>query len=106
VLEIESRLREIGEKAFFGCNKLKAFCVPSSVEIIGDRCFEKCFGLENVTSQARSPNHDPWISRQNRWICVCGIDVIMALSVEFYSENSGVNHAINLKELLLRVTQN
>jgi hypothetical protein len=42
-----SRLREIGEEAFF-YSKLNAITVPSSVEILGDRCFEHCPHLAKV----------------------------------------------------------
>jgi hypothetical protein len=41
-------LREIREKAFCG-SKLKAITVPSSLESIGDRCFENSRKLETVT---------------------------------------------------------
>jgi hypothetical protein len=48
-----SRLREIGEEAFFHSD-LSVITVPSSVEILGDRCFEKCSGLATVTFEAPS----------------------------------------------------
>jgi hypothetical protein len=44
-----SRLREIGEEAFSQAIYLSSITVPSSVEIIGDRCFESCGQLEIVT---------------------------------------------------------
>jgi hypothetical protein len=43
-----SRLREIGERAFF-CASLKSLCVPASVGILGDRCCEHCSDLATVT---------------------------------------------------------
>jgi hypothetical protein len=50
-IEFESgtKLREIAEKAFSGCEKLKSFTVPSSVETIGDRCFEYCSHMATIT---------------------------------------------------------
>jgi hypothetical protein len=42
------RLNEIGEKAFAECTKLSTFTVPSSTEIIGGHCFEKCSGLVEI----------------------------------------------------------
>jgi hypothetical protein len=43
-----SRLREIGEGAFFHSN-LSAITLPSSVEILSDRCFARCGNLAIVT---------------------------------------------------------
>jgi hypothetical protein len=44
-----SRLRELGEGAFSHSTQLAAFVVPSSVEIIGDRCFENCSVMSSIT---------------------------------------------------------
>jgi hypothetical protein len=44
-----SRLREIGERAFAHSQNLSAMTVPSSVEILGDRCFALCEKLTTVT---------------------------------------------------------
>jgi hypothetical protein len=48
MFENGSRLREIGEEAFSE-SELRAVSVPSSVEILGDRCFENCPLLQKVT---------------------------------------------------------
>jgi hypothetical protein len=48
-----SRLREIGKEAFFH-STLSAITVPSSVEILGDRCFENCSDLQTVTFEEGS----------------------------------------------------
>jgi hypothetical protein len=47
------RLREIGEKAFSNAN-LKSISLPSSVEILGDRCFANCGYLATVTFEEPS----------------------------------------------------
>jgi hypothetical protein len=49
-----SRLREIGEKAFSHCSGFTALSIPSSVEILGDRCFEDCRDLATITFEAPS----------------------------------------------------
>jgi hypothetical protein len=43
-----SRLREIGEERFSCSARLRAITIPSSVEILGDRCFEHCPELATV----------------------------------------------------------
>jgi hypothetical protein len=48
-----SRLREIGERAFCS-SSLSAITVPSSVEILCDRCFEHCRELATVTFEEPS----------------------------------------------------
>jgi hypothetical protein len=48
-----SRLREIGEEAFYD-SELRAISLPSSVEILGDRCFENCRNLRKVTFEEPS----------------------------------------------------
>jgi hypothetical protein len=49
-----TRVREFREEAFCRLNSLKAFTVPMSVEIIGDRCFESCPWLEAITFEESS----------------------------------------------------
>jgi hypothetical protein len=49
-----SRLREIGEEAFSRAQFLRAITVPSSVEILGDRCFEYSENLATVTFEEPS----------------------------------------------------
>ncbi len=36
----------LGPDAFSGCKKITSITVPSSVEVIDDRCFKKCSGLK------------------------------------------------------------
>jgi hypothetical protein len=47
-----SRLREIEEEAFSWSQRLLAITIPSSVEILGDRCFENCPRLSLVSFEA------------------------------------------------------
>jgi hypothetical protein len=47
--ESGTRLNEIGERAFEGCQSITEFIVPSSVETIGDRCFEGCCNMTVLT---------------------------------------------------------
>jgi hypothetical protein len=49
-----SRLREIGEEAFSHCSGFTALSIPSSVEILGDRCFENCGEVTTITFEAPS----------------------------------------------------
>jgi hypothetical protein len=43
-----TRLREIGYEAFAYSPSVQAFTVPSSVETIGDRCFEYCSRMTKI----------------------------------------------------------
>jgi hypothetical protein len=47
-------LREIGSAAFAECFRFTTFNIPESVEVIGDRCFESCSGLETVKFEGSS----------------------------------------------------
>jgi hypothetical protein len=49
-----SRLREIGEAAFAHSESLPGLILPSSVEIIGDRCFEECSRMSSITFEENS----------------------------------------------------
>jgi hypothetical protein len=49
-----TKVREIGTDAFFNCAFLRTFTVPSSVEILGDRCLRECFELETIVFQGLS----------------------------------------------------
>jgi hypothetical protein len=49
-----TRLREIGREAFACCYESRAFTVPESVEILGDRCFEDCRRMETITFEGSS----------------------------------------------------
>ena len=44
-----SRVRKIGDKAFYGCSNLQAMKMPSSVSIVGDNAFAYCTRLKEVT---------------------------------------------------------
>jgi hypothetical protein len=50
----DSRLREIEESAFSGCTSLISIFIPSSVQCLGNNCFEECISLEIVTFGAFS----------------------------------------------------
>ena len=52
-MEIPSRLDgaavvEIGRKAFSGRHSLKSVAIPDSVEVVGERAFAECDGLEEL----------------------------------------------------------
>jgi hypothetical protein len=49
-----SKLRVIGEGAFYQSYKLRAITVLSSVEVLGDRCFKSCGSLSKVTFEEPS----------------------------------------------------
>jgi hypothetical protein len=49
-----TRLSEIGSGAFAGCEELREFKVPESVEILGDRCFETCLNMETIEFEESS----------------------------------------------------
>jgi hypothetical protein len=49
-----SRLRELGNGAFFYRVQLAAFTILSSVEIIGDECFERCVNVRRITFEDNS----------------------------------------------------
>jgi hypothetical protein len=45
IFESSSTLRQIDESAFRDCSSIESICIPSSVEIIGDFCFDSCRSL-------------------------------------------------------------
>lgn len=47
-----SRLTEIGNKAFLACSNLTSVVLPDSVTTIGDSIFLRCYNLESVTLPA------------------------------------------------------
>jgi hypothetical protein len=54
VFESGTKLREIGENAFFRCRELTSLIVPKSVEILGDGCFWWADGMATITFEAPS----------------------------------------------------
>jgi hypothetical protein len=46
VFEPGSKLKQIDQSAFSGCEFLTSIAIPASVETIGDFAFRKCDGLE------------------------------------------------------------
>jgi hypothetical protein len=54
VFESDTKLMEIGSRAFANCSGLTAFNVPESVEVIGDRCFEDCANMERIDFEGSS----------------------------------------------------
>jgi hypothetical protein len=54
IFGIGSKLRVISEGAFYQHYRLRAITVLSSVEILGDRCFESCWSLTTVTFEEPS----------------------------------------------------
>jgi hypothetical protein len=54
VFESGSQFPEISLYGFADCPSLSSISIPASVEVIGDRCFEKCTGLKNVTFECES----------------------------------------------------
>jgi hypothetical protein len=50
----DSHLREIEISAFAGCTSLVSIFIPSSVQVLGPRCFYNCVSLEMVTFGASS----------------------------------------------------
>ncbi|MBO4371291.1 MAG: leucine-rich repeat domain-containing protein [Paludibacteraceae bacterium] len=45
---VPNTVSQIGERAFFGCKKLKSLQIPNSVTEIGESAFEDCVGLSSV----------------------------------------------------------
>jgi hypothetical protein len=52
--ESDTQLREIDEAVFSQRRSIREFTVPSSVETIGDRCFEKCSRMTSITFEDAS----------------------------------------------------
>ena len=48
-------LGTINHYAFFGCHSLHTISLPKSVNYIGDRAFEECRNLQNISVEARTP---------------------------------------------------
>ena len=54
-LEIPEGVEEIGDAAFYGCTYLQDMELPSTVKKIGDNCFALCSKLEKITVKAVTP---------------------------------------------------
>ena len=54
-LEIPEGVEEIGDGAFYGCTYLQDLSLPSSVRSIGDNCFALCSKLEQITVNSTTP---------------------------------------------------
>ena len=54
-LEIPEGVEEIGDAAFYGCTYLQDLVLPQSVREIGDNCFALCSKLEQITVNAITP---------------------------------------------------
>jgi hypothetical protein len=50
----ESKLSRIEKSAFEGCSSLSSICIPSSVEILCEKCFCYCASLSNLTFESES----------------------------------------------------
>jgi hypothetical protein len=46
--ETRSALSRIGSIAFALCSSLSVICIPSSVQVLSERCFVKCEALLSV----------------------------------------------------------
>jgi hypothetical protein len=42
-------LSRLEDSTFLGCSSLSSICIPSSVDIIGQKCFDSCASLSRVT---------------------------------------------------------
>ena len=47
--ESGSQVSVLGEGAFYGCNSLRSFTIPKSMEEIGQQAFRQCVGLREIT---------------------------------------------------------
>ena len=54
-LEIPEGVEEIGDAAFYGCTYLQDMVLPSTVKSIGDNCFALCSKLQKITIKAVTP---------------------------------------------------
>ena len=54
-LEIPEGVEEIGDGAFYGCTYLQDLSLPSSVRSIGDNCFALCSKLKMITVNSTTP---------------------------------------------------
>lgn len=54
-LEIPEGVEEIGDGAFYGCTYLQDLVLPQSIKSIGDNCFALCSKLKKITIKAEMP---------------------------------------------------
>ena len=55
VLNIGRNVRHIPEKAFYGCDSLKAIVIPDSVLTIGNEAFMRCRNVSSITMKGNPP---------------------------------------------------
>ena len=54
-LEIPESVEEIGDAAFYGCTYLEDLSLPASVQSIGDNCFALCSKLTKIVVNSTTP---------------------------------------------------
>jgi len=54
-LELPEGVEEIGDGAFYGCTYLQDLSLPASVQSIGDNCFALCSKLQKITVKSLTP---------------------------------------------------
>jgi hypothetical protein len=65
IIPVDSQLLNIHESVFSDCTFLESIFIPSSVQVLGERCFENCVSLESVTFGASSQ-----LKMIPSWCCV------------------------------------
>ncbi len=55
VLNIGRNVKHIPEKAFYGCDSLKAIVIPDSVLTIGNEAFMRCRNVSSITMKGNPP---------------------------------------------------
>lgn len=65
-LQLNEGITEIGEYAFFRCEKIKTVSIPSSVEVIKQRAFMYCYDLQSVLIPEGVTTLGNWLFQDDR----------------------------------------
>ena len=92
---IPKNLKNIGEEAFFGCEKIPKIILPSKVEFIDDSAFANCFNLSKLTLNEGLLGIGSYAFELNKKLKKCFVEKIKLLVRFFGSDNTFLHKNIS-----------
>ena len=93
----DANITSIGDRAFEECRRLTNITIPNSITLIGDRAFSGCTGLTNITI----PNSVTWIGDFAFSDCTGLTNVIIGNSVNTMISSIAFRGCTGLKEFIV-----